>query len=362
MTETAISQTAIYSARPTLRIAGQEDARLTALLTAMRMEEAEGGMSTLELRLVNWTASGDGRAELAFDSNSSLKLGADLSVYTGDTTSPCEIFKGHVSAMEMVCNYGTPPELVVLAEDALTAARRGRRSKIYTDMTPADVVSAIAGDLGLSPHVSGLSSPSATWAQLNETDLSFLRRLLARFDADLQVVGSDLQVSPRTDVSRGTIELVLNSQLARVRITADLADQVTAVTVAGWNAQDGSAVKGEVSSITNAGPGSGKSGLDWAQEVFSSRSEHLSTPAVASNDEARAVAEAALDQRARGFVRAEGTAEGNANLRVGSNVRIAGVSPQYDNTYYVVRACHLFDLQKGYRTDFNAECAYLGNG
>jgi phage protein D len=362
MTETAISQTAIYSARPTLRIAGQADERLSALLTAMRMEETEGGMSTLELRLVNWTASGDGRAELAFSSNSSLKLGADLSVYTGDTASPREIFKGHVSAMEMVCNYGTPPELVVLAEDALTAARRGRRSKIYDNLTPADVVNQIANELGLQARVSGLSSPSATWAQLNETDLSFLRRLLARFDADLQVVGTDLQVSPRKDVSRGTLELVLNSQLARVRITADLADQVTAVTVAGWNAQDGLAVKGEVSSLTNPGPGSGRSGLDWAQEVFGTRSEHLSTPAVESSDEARAVAEAALDQRARGFVRAEGTAEGNPALRVGSNVRIVGVSAQYDNTYYVVRACHLFDQQKGYRTDFNAECAYLGNG
>jgi phage protein D len=362
MSETAVSETAIFSARPTLRIAGQEDERARELITAMRMEEAEGGMSTLELRLVNWAANGDGHAELAFNSDSSLKLGAELSVYTGDTASPREIFKGKVSAMEMVCNYGSPPELTVLAEDALTAARRGRRSKIYSDMSPADVVNAIAGDLSLNPSVSGLTSPRATWAQLNETDLSFLRRLLARFDADLQVVGTDLQVSPRKDVSRGTVDLTLYSQLARVRIGADLADQVTAVTVSGWNAKDGAAVKGEVSSIANAGPGSGKSGLDWAQEVFRTRSEHLATPAVASNDEARAVAEAALDQRARRFVRAEGTAEGNANLRVGSSVRIAGVSPQYDNTYYVVRACHLFDLQQGYRTDFNAECAYLGNG
>jgi phage protein D len=362
MPEAALSQTAIYSALPTLRIAGLEDARARDLLCAMRMEEAEGGMSTLELRFVNWTASGDGHAELAFDSRSSLKLGAELAVYAGDTAAPREIFKGRVSAMEMVCNHGAPPELAVLAEDALTAARRGRRSKIYNDVSPADVARAIAGDLGLNPQVSGLSTPTATWAQLNETDLSFLRRLLARFDADLQVVGADLQVSPRKDVSRGTIDLTLYSQLANVRISADLADQVTAVTVAGWNARDGAAVKGEVSSLTNAGPGRGKSGLDWAQEVFGSRSEHLSTPAVASSDEARAVAEAALDQRARRFVRAEGTAEGNAGLRVGSSVRIAGVSAQYDNTYYVVRACHLIDLQKGYRTDFNAECAYLGNG
>jgi phage protein D len=360
MPETSVSQSAIFSARPTLRIAGQPDERISALLTAMKMEETEGGLSTLELRVTNWVATGQGRAELAFSGSSALKLGAELGVYTGDEATPREIFKGKVSALEMVCNYGQPPELVVLAEDALTAARRARRSKVYADMSPADVVRDIAGGLGLTPTIAGLASPVATWAQLDETDLQFLRRLLGRFDADLQVVGGDLQVSPRKDVSRGTIELTLYGQLARVRITADLADQATAVTVAGWNPVEGSAVKGEASAIANAGPGQGKSGLAWANEVFGTRSEHLAAPAVATEAEARAVAEAALDQRARRFVRAEGTSEGNAQLRVGSSVRLAGISPQYDNTYYVVRACHLFDMKQGYRTEFTAECAFLG--
>jgi phage protein D len=360
MPETSVSQTAIFSARPTLRIAGQADERASALLTAMKMEESEGGLSTLELHITNWVATGNGRAELAFNAGSSLKLGADLGVYTGDESTPREIFKGKVSALEMVCNYGQPPELVVLAEDALTLARRQRRTKVYDAMTPADVVQAVAGGLGLTPTVTGLTAPSGTWVQLDETDLQFLRRLLARFDADLQVVGNDLQVSPRADVARGTIDLTLNSQLARVRVTADLAEQATAVTVAGWNAVDGAAVQGQAGSIANAGPGQGKSGVAWANEVFSTRSQHLAAPLVCTQPEADAVAQAALDQRARRFVRAEGTAEGNAQLRVGSSVRLAGISPQFDNTYYVSRACHLFDMKQGYRTEFNAECAFLG--
>ena len=360
MTETSVSRSAIFSARPTLRIAGQADERLSTLMTSMKMEEREGGMSALELHLTNWVATDDGRAELAFNGGSSLKLGAELGVYAGDEATPREIFKGQVSALEMVCHYGAPPELVVLAEDGLGAARRARRSKVYTDMTPADVVNAIAAALGLTPSVAGLTAPPGTWAQFDETDLGFLRRLLARFDADLQVVGTALQVSPRKDVQRGTIDLTLYSQLARVRITADLADQPTAVSVAGWNAKDGSAVKGEASAVANAGPGQGRTGVAWAGEVFGDRHEHLAAPAVYSTDEARAVAEAALDQRTRRFVRAEGVAEGNAQLRVGSCVTLAGVSPQFDNTYYVVRACHLFDMKQGYRTEFSAECAYLG--
>ncbi|MDB5813786.1 MAG: hypothetical protein JWN23_903 [Rhodocyclales bacterium] len=362
MTEATLSQSAIYSARPTLRIAGAEDVRVTELMTAMKMEESEGGMSMLELRFNNWVSTPDGgSAELAFNSSSTLTLGADLSVYTGDAATPREIFRGKVSALEMVCTFGKAPELVVLAEDALTAARHGRRSKIYEDMSPADLVNAVAGNLSLKPSVDGLTSPSDTWAQINETDLSFLRRVLSRYDADMQVVGDALQVSARKDVQRGTVDLVLYNQLAKVRITADLADQVSGVTVAGWSAKDGSAVKGEATSLTNAGPGAGKSGMAWMQDVFSTRSEHLAGFAVSSNDEATAVANAALDQRTRRFVRAEGTAQGNALLRVGALVAISGISPQYDNTYYVVHAAHVFDMQGGYRTDFRAECAYLGN-
>ena len=56
--------------------------------------------------------------------------------------------------------------------------------------------------------------------QLNESDLAFLRRILRRYDGDLQVVGSELQVSPRGDVRRGTVNLDLNSQLRRARATA----------------------------------------------------------------------------------------------------------------------------------------------
>ena len=123
----------------------------------MRMEENEGGMSTLELRLSNLASTTDGGAELAFGADSKLKLGAALEVYTGDEAEPREIFRGHVTAIEADFKMGSPPELTVLAEDALARARMARRSKTYPDMAPADVVRAIAGDLSL-----GQSSPAST--------------------------------------------------------------------------------------------------------------------------------------------------------------------------------------------------------
>jgi uncharacterized protein len=360
MSETPVSQDAIYRARPTLRFSGEEDIRASELILSMCMEEQEGGMSTLELRMSNVASTADGGAELAFGADARLTLGAAIEVYAGDEAKPREIFRGRVTAIEADFRTGVPPELTVLAEDALARARMARRSRTYADMPPADVARAVASELGLRPVIAGLDSPTGTWAQINESDLAFLRRLLARFDADVQVVGDELHVSPRADVRRGAIELALYSQLTRARVIADLADQVTRSTARGWNATDGAAVEGAATSGTHLGPGRGRDGAAVLRQTLDERAEHVGHLAVATRDEAQAVAEAAYDLRARRFVTVEGTAEGNAQLRVGAHVTLTDLTPQFDNTYYVVRTSHLFDLHQGYRTDFRAECAFLG--
>lgn len=360
--ETSVSQSAIYRARPTLRIGGEEDLRASELVIAMRMDESEGGMSRLELRFSNWASTTGGGAEAAFGPGSRLALGAEIAVYAGDEAAPREIFKGRVSALEAEYRTGAPPELNVLAEDALQSARMARRSRTYTDRSPADIARALAAEHGLTPVVSGLTAPVGSWAQLDESDLSFLRRLLARFDADLQVVGRELHVAPRSEVQRGALELQLHGQLGSARVSVDLADQVTSTRVRGWNARDGQAVDAEVSSGASLGPGSGRTGADWLGQAFEARLEHLSHITVPTVEEARAVAQAAFDQRARRFVRVDATAEGNPRLRVGSEVALSGLDPRFDNRYYVVRASHCYDVRQGYRTEFGAECAYLGGG
>ena len=358
--ETSVSQSAVYRARPTLRLAGQEDLRVSELLIGMRIEESEGGMTTAELRFSNWASTTDNRAEYAFEDGSRISLGTAIEVYAGDETQARELFRGVVSGLEAEFVQGSPPELVVLAEDPLGRARMARRSKVYTDMSPADVVSAVANELGLRPSVTGLAEPTGTWAQLNESDLAFLRRLVGRFDGDLQIVGEELQVAPRGEVHRGELTLELHGQLARARVVADLSQQVTAVTTAGWDPVGGSAVSGEASSLTHGGPGSGTSGADWLGRALAGRSEHLGHLAVATDAEARAVAEAAFDQRARRFVRLDGVAEGNAQLRVGTTVAVTGLSARWDNSYYVVEARHRYDVRAGYRTEFVGECSYWG--
>jgi phage protein D len=359
MPETATLEP-IYRARPTLRFAGEPDPRASELVQTMVMTEDEGGMRALELGLSNWASTTDGGAELAFDESTAVRLGSEIEVYGGEVDRPRELFRGRITGLEAKHERGRPPEMVVYAEDALVAARMVRRSRTFMDRSPADVVTTVAEELGMEPVVAGLDGPVQTWMQIDETDLAFLRRLLARFDADLQVVERALHVSPRADVLRARMTLGVDEDLRSLTVCADLAEQVTSLSVRGWDVGQGRAVKVELRQGSNLGPGRGRDGATVLQDAVAPRADNVGHLAVRNHDEALAVAEAAFDRRARRFVRAVGVTEGNPNLRVGVHLTLTGVGVRFDNDYYVVGTRHLFDPVEGYRTEFTAECAYLG--
>jgi phage protein D len=361
MTEVAVTESAVYIARPTIRIGGEAYALLSELILGMRMTESEGGMSALELRLSNRASDTVGGADYAFEDGAIVELGAEIVVYAGDELSPREIFRGAITAFEADFPRAGPPEIVVLAEDALQRLRLARRTKTYGDVTVADIANQIAQAAGLQAVVDEFGDSSGTYVQLNESDLAFLRRLLARYDGDIQVVGQELHISPRGGVRREQLTLLLHSQLREARVLADLAHQVTQISASGWDVAQGTAISA-TSSGAALGPGQGADGARILRDTLGERSQHVGHLAAAAQAELQAIADSAFDQRARRFVCVAGVAEGNPQLRVGAHVELRGLGPRLSNTYYVTQVCHRYDLVNGYETDFEAECAYLGEG
>jgi phage protein D len=359
MPEQPLTQKAVYSAIPTVQIDGQENGKVTAQLLSLEMREHEGGLSALEVRFSNFGTFSSGLADMVFEDGAVLKLGAAVQVYAGDVSSPTEIFRGRITALEGRFPSNGPPDLVVLAEDALQSARMQRRTKNWDSATLADIARQVAAGLGLTPVFDGLDASIGTQQQLNESDLHFLRRLLARHDADLQIVGSELHASPRGQAQRNSIEIDLNSQLKEVRVIADLSHQVTQVTATGWDYGQGQTIS-VTSQSTSFGPGSGQTGKDWLKQALATRSEQLGQFGNLNTQDAQALVDAEFAQRIRTFVVALGISEGNPNLRVGSYLKLNGLGARFSNTYYTTATVHHFDTENGYETRFRAECAYLG--
>lgn len=346
-------------ARPTILIDQQQYALVTEQVLSVEMTEQEGGLSTLEVRLSNVASNPRNSADLAFDDDAVLKLGARITLYAGDVQGPNEIFRGVITGLEGEFSDEQPPELVLLGEDLFQQARMQRRTQTHTGTTVAKLVKNVADQLGLKSKVSGFTQPLDTQVQLNESDLAFLRRILSRYDGDMQIVGDELHVSPRGDVKRGALKLRLFEELRRARVTADLAEQVSKVTLAGWNAEQGQRFMAG-SSPGALGPGRGTDGAAALGRAFPPRNHHVAHLAVNSQNEANALADAIFAERARRFVRVEGTAQGSPAIRVGTQVSLAELGRRYSNDYYVTRCIHRWDVERGYETDFEAECAFIG--
>ncbi len=348
------------NSRPTVRINGEQKTAVDELLNAMMLHETADGMSALELSFVDWVARPSSEPEFAFGDNAVLKLGADVKVYGGDTSSPQEIFRGRISALESDCNVDSPPNLIVLAEDSLNAARKTRRCETYEGAALADVVRKIAGRHGLRATVKDLPSVTSDWVQLNESDLAFLRRIASRFDVAIQVVADELQAMPFGAEPRGTLELRWNDKLLSVRVTADLAQQSKALSVAGYDSARGSATV-QTGAAGNLGPGRGRNGFALVEaSLHSGVSENLGHFGELTTAEAKAMANAAFNQRARGFVTAQGLADGNPALRVGTWITLKRVNPLFEGDYVVREARHAFSLKTGYTTAFTAQSAFWG--
>lgn len=352
----------VINTRPTVRLAGQELPMLAANILRLSMRETQGGLSTLELVLIDILSHPDGGVTYGATRQSPIALGAEIKVYMGEASGPREIFDGHVTALEAEVGPDTPPLFTLLAEDKLFKARKTRRSRVFEQSSPADLVRAIASDHGLTPEVrDGLDAPTGTWVQMNESDLAFLRRVLNRVDAVFQVVGAKLQAGTAARDARASVTLTQGETLIRARLTADLADQTTEERVSGFDPETGEAVIATASSWEK-GPGRGQEGPTILRDNFGDRREHHGQQGGLTQNDADKLASAIAGQRARRFVRVDASAQGNAELRVGSHVTINGVNPFFANTYVVTEATHRFDQRNGYLTDFLAESAFLAEG
>src|SRR5579884_810088 len=332
------NQSAIQPARPTIAAAGQTIPALSDGLLSMIIVENIEGLYRCEALVVNWGSVNRSLGYLYFD-RKTLDLGQPFTVKYGQDT----IFDGRIGALEANFPRSTPPELTVLAEDRLQDLRMTRRTRTFTDVADADVFSQVANEHGLSPAIDVTGPKYNVLAQVNQSDLAFLRERARSIDAELWMDGKTLHVQSRSKRNAGTVRLTYGRELQELTVMADLAHQRTSVIASGWDVRGKAALSYEATDDVIRGELNGdSSGASILSSTFGQRKEVLAHMVPLSSDETRAVAESFFKKSARCFVVSRGVTDMNSSLRVGAYVELLNLGPLFSGKYYLTEVKYLF--------------------
>ncbi|MCI0398253.1 MAG: hypothetical protein L0322_25435, partial [Chloroflexi bacterium] len=229
------------------------------------------------------------------------------------------------------------------------------------DLTDADVARQIAAQHGLTAEVDADGPTYRVLAQLNQSDLAFLRERAAAIDAEVWVEERTLHFQARSRRNAGEVQLQYGGNLLEFSVLADLAHQRTSVRVSGWDVGNKSQIDVEAGEGAIRGELNGhRSGSAVLANALAERHERIVTAVPLSEAEARAMAEARYRERARRFLTGAGLTDGTPAIRVGAVVELSRLGEPFDGKYTVTLARHTFDRVHGYRTVFEVERPGIG--
>jgi phage protein D len=350
------SPSGIQPARPTIVVNGEDKAFLAAGLLGLLVHETVAGLYRCEALFGNW-GNKDGHVDFLYFGRDLLDFGKPFAVKVGDTT----IFEGRVTGIEANFPEGRPAEIAVLAEDRFQDLRMTRRTRTFADISDSDVIRTVANDHGLTPQIDVSGPTHKVLAQVNQSDLAFLRDRARAVDAELWMEGTTLHAKSRASRGGTPVRMAFGRELREFSALSDLANQRSSVTVGGWDvsAKQGLSVEASDSAI-NAEVGNDESGASILKSALGERKEAVVHGVPVDRQEAQARAEACFRSIARRFVTGRGTAEPNGDLRVGSIAELDGLGPLFNGKYYLAEVRHVFDGARGMRTEFMAERPGIG--
>jgi uncharacterized protein len=312
-----------------------------AAVARIVVEDSLDRAATFALEFNNWDH--DAQAVKWSDAEL-LKPGTTVEISLGYTDSVTKVIAGEITGIELAF----PPDVRSLAVfrgyDRLHRFRRGRRTKTYVQVKDSDVAEQIASELGLTANVEPTTEVHPHLLQVNQTDIDFL---LSRARA----VGYELETDDKTlhfrqvRNDRGKIEtLSFTKGLRDFYGYLSTADQVTKVTVRGWDPNSKQALVGQAqpSDVTGTMNGS-QVGPAAAKSAFGDTALAIVEHPVTTQSEADLLARGLLNDMALDYVVAEATAIGVPAIVAGAVVELDGLGKRFNGLYYATNAKNIYD-------------------
>jgi phage protein D len=304
------------------------------------------------------------RHEKFFEIGKKVKLGF-TSGTTQDNSFKKELqeflIEGEITAMEVHFNEKSEAHMIVRGYDIAHRLHRGRYNRSFLNKTDSDIVRQISTEVGIKHGKIDASGEAHEYVcQANQTNMEFLRERAARIGFELFI--KDDKINFRKPESPDSIPLKWLVDISKFSTRVTSAEQVSSVEVRSWDYTKKRLITSTAKAeklITETGNKLGSSSSNKFSNIKSPKMIVVDKP-VASDKQAKDMAQALCDELGGEFVYADAKAFGNPLIRPGRVVTLEGMGDRYSGKYYVTETRHFYN-QRVYETEFSVRGLRSGN-
>jgi phage protein D len=350
-----------YAPAHAIRVAGVDLMRNAFVaVTQAEVDLVLGGMSRFSFTVAN--AFDMDRREFLDASGKDLletfAFGAEVEVAAGygDVSSLLVLISGVITEVGTNFADGGTPELTIAGYDHAYPLSVGKNTASWAQRRDSDVAADIARFHNLDTDITPTKVQNPQIEQNQESDLEFIKKLADRNERyKVYITGRTLHFGPAKDKQEPVVTLPFGGGLLSFKPEANLAGQVGAVEMVGWDTARQQAIVGRAQRGDEPGRDPRRqSAADYLQGTLRDRPTLRLRQPVRSQAEADERAKAALAERAQEFLTGEGETLGLPELRPDTMVALDAIGRRFSKAYYVEEATHHID-GNGYRTRFKVK-------
>ena len=291
--------------------------------------------------------------------SSLLEIGAEVEISAApggseENGSATQLIShGEITAIEPELMADSGSSVTIRGYDKSHRLYRGKKSRVFTQVSDSDIVQRIARECELNANVDTTNHVYDHVFQDYQTDMEFIQDRASRVGYLAYVTDGTLHFcrEPADGGERPTLELGQNLRDFQARFTA--AEQVAEVQVHGWDPKAKQAIIGKATSPRGTPTVNSQShGGNVVRDAFNiTAQEVINDVPLWTQAEADTLAQSILDDRCHAFFHGEGDCFGNPAVRAGAEVELTGIGQRFSGIYRITRATHRYDLD-GYITHF----------
>jgi uncharacterized protein len=318
-------------------------------------------IDSFDITINNWDAQ---TRTFKYSDSDLFDPGKRLELSMGYRDAMRTMLKGEITSLRPTFPAGGGSTLTISGLNILQRFRTQQESRTYVNRTDSQIAKEIGARLHVEVEAADASNePSFEYLiQDNQYDIIFLMERARQAGYDIFVeersqrgtVRTVLVYRASTSVHQPTYRLTYGKSLIEFNPELTTANQVSKVTVRGWDAVNKKEINYTATRDEIATKGVGKAGGQAAiDKSIEAKAEIVASKPVESEAEAQKVALQILEGIAKEMVKGTGSVVGLPDIRAGTVLEIDGLGERFSGRYFVVSTTHAIG-DSGYTTQF--EC------